>query len=379
MAIGMRIIWASLIFGSVATAQSVEVGQAAPKLTLGTVVQGHLDEQLPAKARVLEFWATWCPPCRKSLPQLNELADRFKDRPIDFISITSESCDIVNAFLKDHPMRGIVALDPNFRMFKSYGAGLPTTVLITSSGRIAAATTEPDLITPAMLEDLISGRPIDVPAVKALGARTPFTTGMRFHDVGASVRVVITPVMKDSGWSAEEDQFESSLPELLSFAYEISPPRIIIKAPLKDRIYAVQAWVPPSHADLLRVLFQNALIAAAGFDAKRERRLVDVLVVTGMPGKLHESHRDPPANTAEFGHYVSDGAELDLLRQQIEAATGKPVIMDHPGGTKVQYELRWDTGKLGSFEAALIDQLGLTLQPEQREIEVLVVEERRPR
>jgi hypothetical protein len=120
---------------------------------------------------------------------------------------------------------------------------------------------------------------------------------------------------------------------------------------------------------------QNALAAAAGFRVKRERQSVEVLVVKGFPGQLRESNRNSPANQVVPGHYSGDGAELDLLRQQIEAVTGKPVILDHPGDAKVRYDLHWDTTKPGSFEVALRNQLGLELKPERREMEVLLVED----
>ena len=85
MAIRTRMIWISLIVSQVAAAQFVTVGQAAPKLVIRTVTQGRIEEEAGSKAMVLEFWATWCPPCRDAIHHLNELADQFKDRPIDFI------------------------------------------------------------------------------------------------------------------------------------------------------------------------------------------------------------------------------------------------------------------------------------------------------
>lgn len=379
MAIRTRMIWISLIVSQVAAAQFVTVGQAAPKLVIRTVTQGRIEEEPGSKAMVLEFWATWCPPCRDAIPHLNELADQFKDRPIDFLSLTQESEETVKAFLKKHPMLGIVALDLGGRMFQSYGAGLPTTVLITTSGKIAGITDEPKRITPAVLEDLLAGRPIDLPTVSSLGPRQPLAIGTKINDSAALVRIVITPVFQESGWSARDDQFESegtTLSELMAFAHNISPTRVVIPAPLQ-RIYAVQVWVPPSNAGLLKPIMQNALAAAAGIQVKRETRSMDVLVVQGFPGKLHESRRTPPANQAVPGHFVGDGAELDLLREQIEAVTRKPVILNRSGNIKLQYDLRWDVMKPGSFEAALRDQLGLELKPEQREMEILVVEDRK--
>jgi uncharacterized protein (TIGR03435 family) len=378
MAIGTRLMLTSLILGRIATAQPVVVGEPAPKLTLGQAVQGRVDEGLPRQATVLEFWATWCPPCREAIPHLNQLADQFKDRPIQFISISDESKDTVTAFLKTHPMRGIIALDPGGRTYQLYAAGLPTTVLIAGSGRIAAVANDPKVITPALLEDLLSERPVGLPALPAPGAGTLIAFGKQINDRAALVRIVITPVWQESGWIDAEDLFESdgaSLSKLLEFAYDTSSTRIIVPEQLKQRIFAVQAWVPPRHANLLRPFMQNALAAAAGFQTRRERRSVEVLVVNGLPGMLHEPHPKNPVSRAAPGHITGDGTALDILRQQIETVTGKPVALDHPGITNVQYDLHWDVTKPGSFEAALRDQLGLELKPEQREIEFLVVEE----
>jgi uncharacterized protein (TIGR03435 family) len=378
MAIGTRMIWVSVIVGQIAAAQPFTVGQAAPKLAIGTFVQGRVEEKPEPKARLLEFWATWCPPCREAIPHLNELADQFKDRPIDFLSLTPENEETVRAFLKIHPIRGNVALDPEGKIFRLCGAGLPTTVLITSSGKIAAVTNEPDQITPALLEDLLSGRPINLPGISSL-FRKPLAIGTQLNDSAASVRIAVTPALRESGWVATEDQFESggaALSELLAFVYDISATRVIVPVRLQQQIYAVQAWAPPSHPDLLRPLMQDALAAAGGYRVKRETRLVDVLVVRGLPGKLHESRRNPPVSQAVPGHLTADGVELDLLRQHMENVIGKPVIVDQSGSSRVQYDLHWDVTKPGSFEAALRDQLGLELKPAQREIEVLVVEDR---
>src|SRR5579872_6550514 len=384
MASATRMIWGfSVIVSQIAAAQTVTVGQSAPKLEIRTIEQGRIEEKPGSRATVLEFWATWCPPCREAIPHLNELAEQFKDRPIDFLSLTPETEETVMAFLKTHLMRGVVALDPGSKMFQSYGAGLPTTVLITASGKIAAVTTEPARITAAMLEDLLSGHPVDLPGVSSLGPRRALALGTKINDSTASVRIVITPVFQESGWVGTADQFESNgstLPELLAFAYDISPVRLVIPVPLQQAIYAVQAWVPPGHADQLRPLMQNAVAAAAGIQVKRETRSVDVLVMVGLPGKLRESRRGRPANrpaSLSRGHLSGDGVGLDTLRQQAETVVGKPVIVDRLASAKVEYELNWDVTTPDSFEAALRDQLGLELKPERREMEILLVEDRK--
>ena len=64
-----------------AAAASLKVGDPAPKLAPGKWVQGDpVKEFQKGKAYIVEFWATWCPPCRASIPHLNETYNKFKDK-----------------------------------------------------------------------------------------------------------------------------------------------------------------------------------------------------------------------------------------------------------------------------------------------------------
>jgi thiol-disulfide isomerase/thioredoxin len=60
---------------------TLKVGDPAPKLQTGKWVQGDpVKDFAKGKAYIVEFWATWCPPCRASIPHLNETYNKFKDK-----------------------------------------------------------------------------------------------------------------------------------------------------------------------------------------------------------------------------------------------------------------------------------------------------------
>jgi thiol-disulfide isomerase/thioredoxin len=120
------------------------------------------EEDLADQVVILDFWATWCPPCAASIPHLNRLVDRFRDDPVRFISISYETEDSVREFLDEHPMETVVALDNDFATFKGFGAwGVPTVVLVSRKG-IIAGVIHPGDLSEEVISDLLAGT---IPAV----------------------------------------------------------------------------------------------------------------------------------------------------------------------------------------------------------------------
>jgi len=114
-------------------------GRAAPDLSLqsldGTPV---LLSQLRSNVVVLDFWATWCPPCRKSLPHLQSVSQdpALRKKGLKVLAIDlRESKDEVQKFLTQNAYSFPVALDLDGATAKRYLVqGIPTTVIIDGSG-----------------------------------------------------------------------------------------------------------------------------------------------------------------------------------------------------------------------------------------------------
>lgn len=94
------------------------------------------------KVVVLNFWATWCAPCREEMPQLDALQARFSDAPVIVLALAldRDGAERADAFLDDlgiaHLTRGY---DPSYESARMSGIfGLPTTLIIGRDGREVA-------------------------------------------------------------------------------------------------------------------------------------------------------------------------------------------------------------------------------------------------
>jgi thiol-disulfide isomerase/thioredoxin len=89
------------------------------------------------KVVLINFWATWCGPCREEMPAIIALHKKYKDRGLVVLSIASDDTpEPVDALLKDNPLPFTVIYGTD-DMKRTYAVNaLPTTVLIDKSGQI---------------------------------------------------------------------------------------------------------------------------------------------------------------------------------------------------------------------------------------------------
>jgi len=90
---------------------SLQVGSTAPPIDIehwvqndGSSTKGSLQFEL-GKVYVVEFWATWCPPCVSSMPHLVSLQKQYASQGVQIVSISNEPIETVQEFL-DGPYRG---------------------------------------------------------------------------------------------------------------------------------------------------------------------------------------------------------------------------------------------------------------------------------
>lgn len=134
MAAAAAILGIGLVLWRVGTAAAPEVGRRAPDFTL-TLVQGETVSlsQFRGRPVVVNFWATWCPPCVEELPAFQRVAD--EGRAAVLAVNVGDSGGEAAAFLREHGIDLPVALDTQGDMITRYRvAGLPQTFFIDADG-----------------------------------------------------------------------------------------------------------------------------------------------------------------------------------------------------------------------------------------------------
>jgi len=88
---------------------------------------------------ILDFWATWCGPCRAFMPIAQKVAQKFKDQGVVLYAVNiKETPEQIQAFLKEKDLNMAVALDRDGDVGRTYGGAIPTTVIIARDGIIKA-------------------------------------------------------------------------------------------------------------------------------------------------------------------------------------------------------------------------------------------------
>lgn len=94
---------------------------------------------LRGKVVVVNFWATWCQPCRKEMPDLEALYQRFKDKGLVVLSISDEEVGKVQPFIAENKYSYPILLDPARKVAEVFGVeGIPKSFVYDRSGKMVA-------------------------------------------------------------------------------------------------------------------------------------------------------------------------------------------------------------------------------------------------
>jgi len=134
---------ATLLFALLtSSAQAVDVGQPAPDFSLANMADHSLvtRQSIRGKVVLVDFWASWCGPCRQSMPLYDKLRAEFSPERFDILAINlDEEYTDAQAFMEKNKVSYPVALDPGGGCAKAFGLiGMPSSFLLDADGVVRA-------------------------------------------------------------------------------------------------------------------------------------------------------------------------------------------------------------------------------------------------
>lgn len=138
--------------------RTVPPGRVPPEFLISRDGRNSLLEDLRGKYVFINFWNSWCPPCREEMPDLNRLYLDYRDKNVEFlfinITVQEKSPEQVEEFMKDLNLQLPVYLDRRGEVASAYGVrSIPSTVVLDPGGKVVYA--RPGPLTYEQAEKLI--------------------------------------------------------------------------------------------------------------------------------------------------------------------------------------------------------------------------------
>ncbi len=96
-------------------------------------------KNLRGKVVLVNFWAAWCPPCRKEMPDLESFYNRYKAQGFIILGISDEKATTVAPFIRDHKVTYPILLDPGRKVHQLYSVeGIPMSFVYDREGKLVA-------------------------------------------------------------------------------------------------------------------------------------------------------------------------------------------------------------------------------------------------
>lgn len=268
---------------------TLRVGSPAPKLQTGKWVQGEPVKSFEKdKVYVVEFWATWCGPCKVSIPHLNEIHNKFKDKGLIVIGQDCWENDesLVAPFLKSmgEKMTYRVVLDDKAGADNDRGmmaktwmdaagqSGIPTAFIVDKKGLIAWIG-HPMELTEKLIEDVLAGT-FDVQKAAA-----EYETRQKNQSQVRAIATELTSALQRKDWDAANaklDEVAKLLPESQRASLELTRFRILVSKGDYPAAYKLAERLSDENKD--NAVLQNAIawmIATGDGIEKRDLRLAE--------------------------------------------------------------------------------------------------------
>jgi cytochrome c biogenesis protein CcmG, thiol:disulfide interchange protein DsbE len=124
---------------AMAGGKSFKVGDAFPDLTTFQL-EGKLPAELKGKVVLLDFWASWCGPCKESFPVMEDLHKKYGEKGFVILAVNvDENAAAMNDFLKEHAASFTIVHDGTKKLVGTANiSSMPSSFILDQDGKVAA-------------------------------------------------------------------------------------------------------------------------------------------------------------------------------------------------------------------------------------------------
>jgi thiol-disulfide isomerase/thioredoxin len=124
---------------TLAADKGIKAGDSFPELT-SFPLEGRLPDNLKGKVVLVDFWASWCGPCKDSFPVMEELQTRFGNKGLVVLAVNlDDDSATMNDFLKKHPVTFTVVRDAKKKLVSTVNIrSMPSSFVLSPDGKVAS-------------------------------------------------------------------------------------------------------------------------------------------------------------------------------------------------------------------------------------------------